>query len=446
MEDIEGLKARAQAAIDGRREWLVDAAERVLRSPETGFREVATSRLVSEMLGELGVPHEDRLALTGVKGYVRGGQSGPTVAVIGELDAVRVPGHPHADPETGAAHACGHHCQLATMLGAAVGLLVPEVLESLSGQVALMAVPAEEFIDAEFRWDLHKQGRLGFMAGKQELIRLGAFDDVDMAMMVHTSASAEDSKFSVGGTSNGHLVKLVSFIGRASHAGGAPHRGINALQAAVVALNAINAQRETLKNEDSIRLHGILTAGGASANSTPAEVRYEGRVRGRTDEALADANMKVDRCVRAGALAMGAKANIVTIPGYLPVINDEGLMEVFRENGVRLVGRNDFVTHPKDRSRGGSTDMGDLSQIMPAIHPYTGGATGLGHGVDYLVKDYDQAVINPAKAVAMSVIDLLSGDASRAKEVMARSRPRMTKREYLRLQEGRLAEELYVGE
>ena len=348
--------------------------------------------------------------------------------------------------KTGAAHACGHHCQLATMLGAAVGLLEPEVLASLSGRVALMAVPAEEFIDVEYRWELHKQGKLGFMAGKQELVRLGAFDDVDMAMMVHTSASAEDSKFSVGGTSNGHLVKLVSFIGRASHAGGAPHRGINALQAAVVALNAINAQRETLKNEDSIRLHGILTSGGASANSTPADVRYEGRVRARTDEALADANMKMDRCLRAGALAIGANVNIVTIPGYLPVINDEGLIKVFRENAVRLVGRNDFVTQPKDRTRGGSTDMGDLSQIMPAIHPYTGGATGLGHGVDYLIKDYDQAVIKPAKAVAMSVIDLLSADASRAKEVIARSRPRMTKKEYLRLQEKRMAEELYVGE
>ena len=117
------------------------------------------------------------------------------------------------------------------------------------------------------RWNFLKTGfyegiKFGLLSGKQELIRLGAFDDVDMAMMVHTSSSAEDSKFSVGGTSNGHLVKHVRFIGRAVHAGGAPHRGVNALQAAVVALNALNAQRETLRNEESVRLHGIVTSGG----------------------------------------------------------------------------------------------------------------------------------------------------------------------------------------
>ena len=106
----------------------------------------------------------------------------------------------------------------------------------------------------------------------------------------------------MGGTSNGHLGKYARFIGRASHAGSLPHRGINALQAAVVALNALNTQRETMRNEDTVRLHGILTSGGAAANSTPADVRYEGRVRGATTEAIADANTKMDRCLRAGAL------------------------------------------------------------------------------------------------------------------------------------------------
>ena len=228
-------------------------------------------------------------------------------------------------------------------------------------------------------------------------------------MMVHTSASPGEKKFSVGGSSNGHLVKYVRFIGKASHAGSSPHLGTNALQAAMVALNALNAQRETLKNEDNVRLHGILTSGGTAANSTPADVVYEGRVRGRTPEAIADANMKMDRCLRAGALAIGAKVSIVTIPGYLPMLHDETLMDVFMGNAVRLVGKSNLVVHPSDRTRGGSTDMGDLSHIMPVIHPYTGGATGMGHGVDYLVDDYEQAVINPAKAMAMCVIGPAGG-------------------------------------
>ena len=445
MYTPDDLKAKVQAAIDDRREWLIDVAKTVLDNPEPGFQEVKTSAIVSRKLEELGIPHETGIALTGIKGYLRGGSPGPTVAVIGELDSLRVLGHPHADPDTGAAHACGHHCQLGMMLGVAVGLGVPEVREALSGSVALMALPAEEFIDVEYRWGLHEEGKLGLMAGKQEFIRLGAFDDVDMAMMVHTSSTPADARFSVGGTSNGHVVKYVRFIGRAAHAGGAPHRGVNALQAAIVALNAVNSQRETMRDQDVVRLHGILTRGGAAVNSVPADVRYEGRVRGRSTEVIADGNAKLDRCLRAGALAMGAKVNITTIPGYLPMINNDPMLDIFKSNASRLVGSSSVVTHGPRQNRGGSTDMGDLSQIMPAIHPYTGAATGAGHSTTYIVSDYVQGVLNPAKAMAMLVVDLLSGNADKAREVIAKSPPRLSKAQYLALQDSALSQELYEG-
>ncbi|HAL48714.1 MAG TPA: amidohydrolase, partial [Dehalococcoidia bacterium] len=363
MPTIEQLKSIAQAAIDERAEWLIEAAQTILANPEPGFLEVKTSRFVSEKLSELGVSHQSGIALTGLKGVIEGGRPGPTVAVIGELDSLRVLEHAHADPETGAAHACGHHCQTPMMLGAAVGLLAPEVMESLAGNVALIAVPAEEFIDVEFRWGLHQQGALGLMAGKQEFIRLGAFDDVDMAMMVHTSSSnQETAKFALGGTSNGHVVKYVRFIGKAAHAGGSPHLGVNALQAATVALNALNTQRETVLNEQNVRFHGIMTRGGVAVNSIPADVRYEGRVRGRTAEAIADASDKMDRCLRAGALTMGGQVEIVTLPGYLPMKNDPAMTELFKANAGEIVGESELVTHPADLNRGGSTDMGDLSQ------------------------------------------------------------------------------------
>lgn len=445
MASIADLKAKAQAAIDARRDWLIDVAKTVLHHPEPGFHEVKTAELVSTRLHELGIAHDRGIAITGLKGYLTGGHQGPTVAVIGELDSLRVPGHAHADPQTGAAHACGHHCQLGMMLGAAVGLQAVGVLEELAGRVALIAVPAEEFIDVEYRWQLHQEGTLGLMAGKQEFIRLGAFDDVDMAMMVHTTSRPDDGQFAVGGTSNGHVVKYVRFIGKAAHAGGAPHDGINALQAAVVALNALNTQRETLRNEDTIRLHGILTRGGAAVNSVPADVRYEGRVRGRSIEAIADANLKMDRCLKAGALALGAQVHIVTIPGYLPMQNNPLLMDLFKSNATHLVGASQVTTHPSTQNRGGSTDMGDLSHIMPVIHPYTGGATGAGHGIDYMVQDYEQAVLAPAKAMAMSVIDLLAGDAAKAQEVLAKSPPIMTKEQYVTLQNARFVEERYAG-
>ena len=213
----------------------------------------------------------------------------------------------------------------------------------------------------------------------------------------------------------------------------------------MVALNALNAQRETMRNEDVIRLHGILTQGGAAVNSIPADVRYEGRVRGRNAAVIADANMKMDRCLRAGALALGAQVNIVTLPGYLPMLNNASMQHLFKGNAGQLVGKANIATHPDDLNRGGSTDMGDLSQIMPVVHPYTGAASGVGHGTDYIVRDYVQAIVNPAKVMAMTVIDLLAGNAEQAKEVLDTSPPQMSKAQYLALQDSRLTEEFYEG-
>ena len=443
MPSIETLKAAALAAIDARRQWLIDVAQAILRNPEPGFREFETARLVSRRLSELGVQHETGIAVTGVKGRLPGTRRGPTAAIIGEMDCLRVPGHPHADPETAAAHACGHHCQPASMLGAAAGLMSPEVSAALDGGVVVMALPAEEFIDVEERLALRREGRIDFLSGKQEFIRLGAFDDVDVAMMVHTSASSADGSFSVGGASNGHMVKHVEFIGRAAHAGSLPHRGVNALQAAMVALNALNAQRETLRNEDVVRLHGIVTSGGDAANSVPAVVRYEGRVRARTADALRDAGEKMDRCLRAGALALGAKVRIVTVPGYLPISHDRTMTALFQANAERLAGAGRVIRHPWDRVRGGSTDMGDLSHVMPVIHPYSGGARGMGHAADYVVDDYDRAVVQPAKVMAMTVIDLLANGAAGASQVLSNSKPPMTKEQYLRHQSERFGDELY---
>jgi len=130
----------------------------------------------------------------------------------------------------------------------------------------------------------------------------------------------------------------------------------------------------------------------------------------------------------------------------VPYAHDrELLMEIFKANAVELVGADQITVNPNDRNTGGSTDMGDLAHIMPVVHPYAGGATGTGHGNDYLIQDYEVAVINPAVAMAMSVIDLLADNAAKAREVLAKHTPAMTKAQYLKLQSERLREELYEG-
>tara|TARA_B110000014_G_C20102780_1_gene579264 strand:+ start:592 stop:1923 length:1332 start_codon:yes stop_codon:yes gene_type:complete len=425
----EELKQRAFQEIDSRSDEIISLAKLILQNPEPGFREIKTASVVAKKFAELGIPFRSGLALTGVRAEIAAPNPGPTLALIGELDSLIVNEHPFADPATGAAHACGHHCQIGMLIGAAIGLNIPDILDQLSGRLVFMAVPAEEYIEVEYRSSLRLDGKIEFLGGKPELIKLGEFDDVNIAMMVHTTSNVEEGKLALSGTNNGTVAKKIQFIGKGSHAGGSPHLGINALNAATLALSAIHYNRETFRDEDTIRVHPIITKGGEAVSAVPADVRMETFVRGKTIEAILDANAKVDRALKAGAMAVGASVNIQTIPGYLPLRQDAQFASVFEPNAIALVGK-DNVSHINHRT--GSTDMGDISNLMPAIHPYVGGATGLGHGATYVVEDYSLAVVTAAKSMAATAIDLLHNNAQTGNKIVADHRPHMTRNEYLK--------------
>ena len=443
MPSKEDLKYRAAEIIDAKADELTAIAKTLLKNPEPGFRELKTARLVAEQFGALGMQPRSGLAVTGVRADASGTSAGPTLAILGELDSLIVSDHPHADPDTGAAHACGHHCQIAMMLGAATALTNHDVLDNLAGRIAFMAVPAEEYIEIEYRDDLRRVGKIEFLGGKPELVKLGEFDDVHLAMMLHTTSNPAEKLMCISNTNNGTVAKRIQFIGRASHAGGAPHLGINALNAAMMAMTAINFNRETFRDEDSIRVHPIITTGGEAVSAVPADVRMETFVRGRTVEALMDANAKVDRALKAGAMAVGAQVKIQTIPGYMPLQQNKAMAKIFRANAAELVGEENvgYVDH-----RGGSTDMGDISRLMPVIHPYVGGATGLSHGATYVVEDYALAVIKGAKALAYTAIDLLGDNASHGNSVAGGQRADMSIPEYLKFMRNLASEETFKSE
>ncbi len=437
------LKQRVYEAIDRRSTDIIRIGETIRRHPELGFKEVKTAALVSETLRGLGLAPKTGLALTGVRADAEGGKgAGPTFAVLGELDALVVSGHPQADPDTGAAHACGHNAQVAGLLGAAMGLMDAKAFDQLSGKVAFFAVPAEEYGDIAWRVEQARAGRLEFLGGKPELLRLGHFDDVDLSMMIHTTPRVEEGKAGVPASNNGCVVKTVRYVGKAAHAGGTPHLGVNALYAAQIALVAINALRETFRDEDTIRVHPIITHGGSQVNVIPADVRIETYVRGRSVKAILDANAKVDRALKAGALAMGAQVEIETLPGYLPMTCDASMASLFKANATGLIGAEHYreVGH-----RTGSTDMGDLSHVMPVLHPYMGGARGTGHAADYEIADQSLAYVAPAKALAAMVIDLLAENAGAAREVLAKAKPPMTRASYLEFQRSIAKREVYQG-
>ena len=438
MTDVQHLKDRVYARIDAHREEIIALGEDIRVHPELGFKELRTALLVAEQFCRLGIGHTTGLAITGVKGVQPGARAEATVAYLGELDSVLVRAHPNADPTTGAAHACGHNAQIANLIALAYGLAESGVMGELDGNVALMAVPAEEYVEVEYRMGLRAEGKIEFLGGKPELIRLGAFDDVDMTMMTHQASRTKPGLLSVGGPSNGCLVKQIRYEGVAAHAGGAPHDGVNALRAAMLAMQAIDANRETFKDDDHIRVHPIITKGGELVNVIPADVRLETYVRGASVEAILAAARKVDRSLRAGAMALGATVHIATLPGYLPRILSDGLLQVYQRSAVGLVGEAEWW---EPSFGAGSTDMGDVSHLMPAIEAQAKGSTGTGHGADYAISDPEMAYITPAKAAAGTIVDLLVNGAEQAKGILAGYQPAMTKDGYLEFMRGLFRDE-----
>lgn len=423
----DALKDAIERVLDDDADHLTRFGEDIFDHAEIGYREERTAARVADELRGLCLRPEEGLALTGVKARLPGGRPGPAVLVLGELDGLPVPEHPRADPATGVAHACGHNCQLTHLLGVARALVETDAARQLAGDVVFCAVPAEEYVDLERRLDLARQGKIEFLGGKAELLRVGAFDDVDLAMLVHATGNPPNP-LSMPWHANGLVAKRARFLGRAAHAAAAPDKAINALNAATLALQAIHMQRETFRDEDHIRVHPIITRGGAAVNVVPADVMVETFVRGATFEAIQDAEAKVDRALRAGALAVGATLEIETLPGYLPLLVDRGLGELFRRNAARLIGEERWTERP---SIAASTDAGDLSHVMPVLHPSHSGCSGTNHAADFRVSDPLTAYITPAKAMACTIVDLLADDAAAAHQVLADYKPRFTRDQYL---------------
>jgi amidohydrolase len=374
----------------------------------------------------MGWTYKNKIAITGSKAYLRRKGPRPSVGIIGELDSVRCPEHPESHPITGAVHACGHNAQIASMLGAGFGLSDSGVVEELNGNVVMVTVPAEEYLELDYRNSLKEKGQLEFFGGKQEFIRLGELDDVDISLGTHSATDLE-KKLSIRGSNNGFIGKLVRYIGLEAHAGGAPDKGINALNAAMLGIMGIHAQRETFKEEDTIRVHPIITKGGEIVNNVPADVRIESYVRGKTVEAIIDANKKVNRALRAGAMAVGAEVEINDMPGYMPYQHNTDLDSLLKANCAAVVGEDQV--EEKGHSTG-STDLGDISCVMPTSSFGMGGVTGTGHGRMYKFVDKELEYVIPAKVLALTCVDLLYDGSAMAKKIIESYKPVIPLKEY----------------
>ena len=371
----EDLKAAASAAVDVNKEELSLLSSEIWKNPELGFKEHKAHELLTSFLEKKGFALER--SFTGIETAFRAtfGSGRPNVCVICEYDAL---------PEIG--HACGHN--LIAEAGVAAGLGLKAALEcsdAPKGRVTIMGTPAEE------GW-----------GGKVYLIENGAFKDVDIAMMVHPSP------YTVLLPTFSAIAELkVTYTGKAAHAAAFPWKGVNALDAAVLAYNSISVLRQQMKPKWSV--HGIITNGGNKPNIIPerSELEYWIRAPDRTELEMFGA--KVKACFHAAAAATGCKVTVKEIGKVFDnLLSNEILAKLYGDNlGTFGI---DFCTALEEI---GSTDMGNVSYTVPAIHPmYLVGSGEVYHSREFTLVTNTPAAhaitLTAAKAMAHTCIDVLT--------------------------------------
>ena len=410
------------------RQDILDAERWIWKHPETGYTEWQTNAYLLEKFKGYGYSPVEAGDIPGFYVDLDTGRPGPTLAIMGELDALDIANHPES--VNGMTHCCGHNCQCAEMVGIAAALMEPGALDGLCGRIRLLLVPAEEMIQLEFRKGLIDEGKIKYLGGKTEFMRRGYFDGVDLALMVHQDNDNEYD-FTCQEGYNGIIAKILTYKGKSSHAGGSPHDGINAQYAATLGLDGCNALRETFRDQDHIRFHPILKGVKSAVNIIPNEMRIESYTRGKGLDAYVNANRKLNRALAAGAVAMGAQLHICDMPGYATEYHDHMFMELCRQCCEDLSGR-EKVKFSHEAWSTGSSDFGDLTMVMPGVQFYANGHTGLGHGIDFCVADPERACVNPAKVELFIADALLSDGAAKAKEIIAQYQPQFGSiKEYL---------------
>lgn len=411
MIAAEGNYQKLFTYVDKYREMILDSERYIWEHPESGFREWNTHRYMKEKFESFGLTVNDVGEIPGFWCDIDTGREGPTFAILAEMDALVIPEHPECDKTTGAVHACAHHLQCSTLIGMAAVLSEEGALDGMSGIIRLMAVPAEETIEIGYRKTLADEGKIYYYNGKQEFIRRGIFDDVDIAMMVHSGSA----QLSVNGGNNGFVSKRMTFIGKASH-GASPERGNNALYAATNAISAANAIREIYSGDRYFRFHPIITKGGEAVNVIPSEVVVESFTRGSDMKRIIEANDNINRAFAASAAAMGCRLIIDDKHGAAPRRDDENLRAAVFEVGKLLYDEKDIVMGTGWSA--GCTDMGDVSSLVPSVHPFVGSGKLPGHTARFVVEDRENGTVTNAKFQLGMIYYVLCNGASYARKVI----------------------------
>ena len=376
-KDIPTLKTQAKNIIEAHRAELVELGLRIHAHPETAMQEHQAVNWITGVLKNNGFAITTGICEMPTAFRAVYGSGRPRIAFIAEYDAL-----------PGLGHACGHNLIATAAVAAAIGSL--PAVDSLGGSVLVIGTPAEEL-----------QG------GKIDMIARGAFDDIDAALMAHPS-----SYDSAAVKALACACIYVEFFGKEAHAAAQPEEGINALEAMILSFNAVNSLRQHIK--DGARIHGIITDGGRAANIVPGHAAGHFLVRADNLPYLEKLKTRVLGCMQGAALASGARLEYRwEEKEYAPMYNHPELTARYMANMAAL-GNTVPLFNPD--SSFGSTDMGNLSQHVPALHTEVAVAAGTGvHTTEFACLAGEEASFAPmlraAAGLAMTAIDLLA-DAS----------------------------------
>ncbi len=357
----------------------------------------APSNTSSDQSGSSGIPAASQKTAP-TSGTENAADSEGRIALISDMD-----GLPNPEDSTGTyIHSCGHHMQMAALYGAA--RLLKDAASGALRHMDFIAVPAEEYIDLEYRETLRSAGVVSRLSGKQELIERGYFKGYRQVVSTHAAGFQEPLFISSVRSMGGFRAMRFIFRGKAAHAGAAPHKGINAQNAASLFLQACAFLREGFRNEDYIRIHPVLSyPPDQSVNIVPALVRADTYVRAAAIEAIDETAGKLKDAAKGAAAALGASVEIEEIPGYAPFKANLDMHEILRTVTEEM----ELPFIDEDYSAA-SSDVGDLSQMIPTIMLGLPGVNGLFHNPGFRVTDEDAAYVLPS-AVLVRYLEALTG-------------------------------------
>ncbi|HEY4552331.1 MAG TPA: M20 family metallopeptidase [Bacillaceae bacterium] len=388
------LKEAIIANIESNRELYIKTSHEIHANPEIGNEEFFASSLLISILEKEGFEVEKAVAghETSFVARKKSKKPGPSIAFLAEYDAL-----------PGIGHACGHNIIGTTSVAAAIAL--SKVLKEIGGEAVVFGTPAEE------------GGPNG--SAKGSFVKHGLVEGIDAALMVHPSNQT-------GLTSPSLAVDPLDFefIGKPAHAAAAPHEGINALDAVIQLFNGINALRQQLT--DDVRIHGIITHGGDAPNIIPEYAKARFFIRAATRSGLNEVTSRVKAVAKGAALATGAKLKVIAFQNEVDnlLLNktyDSIFKAVIEELGETII--------DGEREGIGSTDAGNISQVVPTIHPYIkiGADDLVGHTVPFweaaVSPKGDEALIKGAKALALTALQLITNA-----ELLATIKDEFTKR------------------